>query len=225
MTVYGNNIILISGQSRQGDDIVNTIQLLLQGDENIPDIPTARMGASAVSFDNCLVVAGGYIGGKNPVKDIEVYKEDMWSKLEHNFQVSAIMKVMSHENHVYLLGSNEHEKNIVLTVEKLKLFGSSPLSAHLSEPLPYKQSCVTIFEGKVLAMGGMATNPITGFDEVTSEIRYYSNERWISYAIAMPISLCKSTALTLSSGKIMVIGGENKKKKISGAMYIHQGST
>lgn len=203
--------------------------------EEMPEMNSARAGAVSASLTFNVVVAGGYQKNKSRVTTVEVYdrRYRMWYFAPELPQSCAEMKMaIAHGDQWYLLGgSHQYSKVFTASLQKLITTSVKPLIGENAESngqesdalengtesrvwvpiadLQYDFSFVSIFGGSLIALGGEKTKLVGS--AYYNQIFVYNNEKraWL-YAADLPIALSKATALTLSNGEMLVIGGRNR---------------
>ena len=81
LTTYHNKLLLVGGREASTDQITNQLWVFEEGEQTwtqpLPPMPTRRCGASAVSTQDHLIVAGGYnVGGD--LNTVEVFDGQQW---------------------------------------------------------------------------------------------------------------------------------------------------
>lgn len=212
-------------------------------EDEMSSLPTARMGAVATSLGNNLIVAGGYGSDRNRVTVVEIYDKcsNLWFSGDSLPVKAAEFKTaISHGDQWYLLGgANQYKAVVTTSLKKLITKAVSPLASGHSKVakseqetakesvwtsltnLPHEFSCTAVFGGSLVVFGGEKESIIgTAFDNFYSTMLIYDNHQqaWIHFA-DMPYQLSKCTAITLSTGDLLLVGGHSKHNKPEDVIY------
>lgn len=247
MASFDTKVLLIGGKEKN-KSFSSRVQVLMPDGKfedcgDIPGLPTARAGCMAASLAFNLVVAGGYSEDKNRdrVRTVEVFdrRSKMWCQTLDLPQKCAEMKAaVALGNQWFLLGgSNQYNEVFTISLQQLEDPAKLRSPSNISEngessndsgkggwktvaKLPHEFSFVSIFGGSLVAMGG-EKDKFLGFDhEYSCRVLVYNSNKneWLHIA-DLPTGLSKSTALTLPSGEMLVIGGRSNASKELDTMY------
>ena len=116
LTTYGSKLVLVGGrypytQEEMSETVTNKLWVLdkqkILNSDCLPAMPTAHWGASAISRDSHLVVAGGSDGCSGlmvEVDVVEVYDGTVWARAQSLPRPASKMKSILHEGNWYLNG-------------------------------------------------------------------------------------------------------------------------
>ena len=225
LTTYQGRLVLVGG--RENSATAPTNQLWVMWEEGtwtqpLPPMPTPRTGASAVSSQHYLIVAGG-VGYSCEVLTtldvVEVYNGKQWVRTAAPLpKCCSRMKSTLHDGFLYLMGG-QCQGNSVLQCSVQELIEQAT-------PHPPKQSTwntirdahyvncsVATFGGALVAVGGFDKrhhNSLHMYDPLT--------QSWV-HAGEMPVAVTGTCTVTLPSGEMMVIGGQTTATHYSPLVY------
>lgn len=246
MSVFNDNLILIGGISKENAYSKQMQHLTPDGrswifyeSDEMPDLPQARAGAVAVSYNYHLVVAGGYNVSRYRIDNVDVYerRSKMWFKAPKLPRTCAELKtaVMQGDQWYLLGGANQYNDVYTTSLKQLVDRTVQPLipdrkpsdvseegTGGVSTPelrsnvwtamakLPNDFSFVSVFGGSLIALGGEKDRFLVGM-WYSPKIHIYNSHKqdWVHLA-DMPLGLTKATALALSNGDLLIIGGRSK---------------
>ena len=205
-------------------------------DEEMPPMPTPRLGAVAVSFECNLVVAGGYGNSRSRIRVVEIYDKpsrSWYSGINLPCSAAELKGAVVHGNDWYLLGGASQARNAAVSTSLKELIREcvrppTPPDDNqavqtegiwtMLPALPHASSSTVVFGGSLVALGGEREGIMNS--SLYSDIHVYDphGQQWIHVA-NMPCALSKCTAVSLSSGDVLVMGGYSKKRKPDSVMY------
>ena len=205
-------------------------------DEEMPPMPTPRLGAVAVSLGCNLVVAGGYGDNRSRISVVEIYDKpsNSWhSGINLPNSAAELKGAVSHGNEWYLLGGASQTRNAAVYTSLKKLIKecvrpfAPPEDNQATESegvwttipaIPHAFSSTAVFGGNLVVLGGEKEGLFSS--SLYSDVHVYDPHRrqWIHVA-NMPCALSKCTAVSLSSGDLFVMGGYSKERKPDSVLY------
>ena len=106
LTTYHNKLLLVGGKETSTGQTTNQLWVFEEGEQtwtqSIPPMPTSRWEVSAVSYQDCLIVAGGY--SDKPLSTVEVFDGHQWVTADPLPKRCYFMNSTSHDGHYYLMG-------------------------------------------------------------------------------------------------------------------------
>lgn len=173
--------------------------------DNIDAMKNARMQASAVSYKDYIIVAGGK--GPQPLSSVEVYSQNMW------FEVSSMPRSLFSasctvlDGQWYILGGFGQGRTVLaVTLDDLILMKNTTTEdrkpwRYLPET-DFEFSSVVAIGNAVLAIGGKVFR-------THNEIRgYFPDMRiWCPIKQSIPFVCYHSAAVAISRTEVMVLGG------------------
>ena len=218
MTVINNQLVLVGGedmQERKSKLLGVWRTYSKKWIHPYPNMPTARSGASAVTYDKWLIVAGGwsddgprlstvevlnvntkqwYTGTPTPTAFTEVKTAivgDLWYLIGgYSDDFTEIGRAYSVSLPVLIsqVNSTQRDPQIWKSISGLKIHYPTPLS----------------ISGSLLALGGKTMDKT---DAVTT-IHHYQWVRWVKVGdLLFPRCLC--TCSVINNGEVLVAGGED----------------
>ena len=249
MAVYENDLVLISGKYRDGKDCTRVAKLNRETNawmwpDDIMDLSEARMGASATSIASHLLFAGGWDNTRNRVSTVEVYDKHkrQWFKAQPLPKLAAECKTALVDNDVwFFMGGANQEKAVFYT--SIQAIIKQAVPAVIERPhqetvedgenesadrenhqgdqlwkmlpdVPHEFSCAAILGGALVSIGGI------GFFRNSKAIYTYvpHTNVWLKVG-EMPEDCCRSVAVPLNDGSVLVLGGVDRNKKLVSTMY------
>jgi len=210
LVTYLSQLVLVGGTDPATGWPTNQLWVLNNNDtwtQPHSPMPTSRWGASAVSVDKHLIVAGG-VGDLNSLDVVEaVYDGHQWRRAQYLPRACYWMKSALHKGNWYLAGGVDQDREVFYTslkslIATTQSAGAEHASVWNALPhLPFPFSSPVMFDDQLITIGG-------GY-RCSSAIHAYSHptKSWV-YAGDLPI-VCKSTCtLILPSRELLVVGGE-----------------
>ena len=221
LTTYQERLVLVGGWDPSTDTRTN--QLWVMEEEGtwtqpLPAMPTPRSGASAVSIEQYLIVAGGVGRNYSNVDVVEVYNGQQWVTTDPLPKGCCYMKSTLHDGFLYLMGGDPQGKSVFQcsVQELIEQATPHPLKQSTWNTIrdaPYKWCSVATFGGALVAVGGYDKghkNSLHMYDPLT--------QLWV-HAGEMPVAVYSTCTVTLPSGEMMVIGGGTKDTTRSPLVY------
>ena len=225
LTTYRSRLMLVGG--REYDDsskgsITNEIWTLsedgrLWEPDTVPPMETKRHSVCAVSYEDNLLVAGGWTS-KGSSNVVEIYNGRHWSYAQslpigYDCLKSAIL-----DQHWYLMGGEGDsdllaQNNAVHYASIDSLLATSELSEQSAvwkrlTDTPYQYSSTAVFGGRLVTIGGEGALDLS----CTSSIYAYSLHAtsWIHVG-DMQFAASNTCVVVLPTGELMVVGGSNDR--------------
>ncbi len=217
MTSLANRLVLVGGRDPRNNKRTNRIGIFESEEWTHPYPPMniARQSSTAVSFNNHIIVAGGY-DDKGPTSSVEVLDvaSRRWYIAQSLPHPRASLKSTLIGNTLYLMGGYDHTRPAKtvhhvnlneLIVKALSNLDTPTLWQTLQEvPLPLVRSAPLSIGRSLLAIGGRddRRNP-------SSSIHLYQPDtrRWVKVG-DMPTARYYCTCSVLPSGEVIVAGGQ-----------------
>ena len=214
ITSFNNQLVLVGGYNIQTQKRNNQIAVLVSGGWTHPYPPMniARSLSTAVSFNNYIIVAGGYDG--KLISSVEVFDvaSRRWYIAESLPNPQSRMKSTLIGNTLYLMGGYDHTGWATKVMHKVNLNelitkAVSEQATHtlwqVIEDTPLKVSAPLNVGGSLLAVGGCDDlyNP-------SSSIHLYQPDtrRWVKVG-DLPTARYNCTCSVFPSGEVIVAGG------------------
>ena len=228
LTTYHNKLLLVGGEETSTGQVTNQLWVFEEGEQTwtqpLPPMSTSRWGASAVSYQDYLIVAGGYNFSDGSLNTVEVFDGQQWVAADPLPKRCSFMQSTSHDGHYYLMGGDHQGTSVFYTsLQSLveKATQHPPTSPSNTDQLsvwktltdtPHQRSSTTIFGGALVAVGG---HPIQ-----SSRLHLYFplTQSWLP-AGEMPLGVHDTCTVTLPTGEMMVIGGWTRDTHCSPLVY------
>ena len=221
LTTYHNKLLLVGGEEASTGQITNQLWVFEEGEQTwtqpLPPMPTSRLGASAVSYQDYLIVAGGLLN------TVEVFDGHQWVTADPLPENCCSMKSTSHDGHYYLMGGYTQGTSVFYTclqslVEKATQHPPTSPS-NTDQPsvwktltdTPHQLSSTTIFGGTLVAVGGQP-------GQSSLHLYFPLTQSWLP-AGEMPLGVHMTCTVTLPTGEMMVIGGWTRDTHYSPLVY------
>ena len=220
MTSLDNQLVLVGGSVRDPLTLLrklsNQIAVFESGEwtNRYPPMNTARRFPTAVSFNNYIIVAGGF-QWPSSISSVEVldvaskrwYNAESLPNSRHELKSTLIV------NTLYLMGGKDHESYLAKVVHKVDLNKlitkalskqATPTLWQTIEDVPHYYSTPLSVRGSLLAVGGRydRTNPSSSIHLYQPDIR-----RWVKVG-DLPTARYCCTCSVLPSGEVIVAGGQ-----------------
>ena len=215
LTTYHNKLLLVGGEEDSTGQITNQLWVFEEGEQTwtqpLPPMPTRRCGASVVSIQDHLIVAGGE---KNDGKTntVELFDGQQWVTADPLPMSCGWMKSTSHDGHYYLMGGDWQSPSVTVFHTSLQSLVDKATQHPPSSPTntdqpsvwntlpntPHPHSSTAIFGGALVAVGGHSLH-----------LYSHINQSWLPAGeMAVGAHSTRSTCtVTLPTGEMMVIGG------------------
>ena len=225
----------------------NSVHVLedLQWRKTMPPLATARYRASAITYDSHAIVCGGITSYTSPkqytcTSTVEVYSSDtnQWTMSNPLPFALCRMSTAIVNDMCYVIGGADPEGiAYVAACAPLPLLTRSSKDHQTSTSQPSPSSAVwevlpdcplygsaaAQLGGCVLALSGRKRCPTHGSIVNFTDVHLYSpsSNCWIKVTeLNLPIALYLATTITLPSGDIMLIGGQDKPGSYLNTGYI-----
>ena len=218
MTSLANRLVLVGGINPRNNKLTNQLAVFESGEWTHPYPPTniARHSSTAVSFNNHIIVAGGY-GDKGYTSTVEVLDvaSRRWYIAQSLPNPRSGLKSTLIGNTLYLMGGFDHTRRATKTVHHVDLNEliakalsnlDTPTLWQTLQEVPLVCSAPLSIGRSLLAVGGAddRVNP-------SSLIHLYQPDtrRWVKVG-DLPTARFLCTCSVLPSGEVIVAGGQTK---------------
>ena len=120
LAINQNKLLLVGGLKRS---TVTNHLWVYEGEQTwtqpLPPMPTRRSGASAVVYQDYLIVAGGLDDTDKQLDTVEVFNGLQWSTTDPLPYGSWFMKATVHDGYYYLMGGNEQSSVFYASLQEL----------------------------------------------------------------------------------------------------------
>ena len=200
--------------------------------QTIPPMPTARHSPGVLSLQSALIVAGG----SSYTAAVEIFKPDtsQWYRTDPLPTACQDILLVAIGNTCYALGGYDDSslnqalyasvddllRNAVPANQTTHSGSSDTHSAWKTLPnTPTYQPAAAVLAGSLLAIGG---DEISGGGAPKKEVYMYSpsTNSWI-YISDLPAPRSLTAVAVLSSTRVLVIGGVNKRERVN---TVYQGT-
>ena len=209
LTTYRSQLVLAGGMEVASGRVTNSVRVFENGEwcPSIPAMTVARCGASAVSREQHLIVAGGdstpyTVGGYTDI--VEVFDGRSWSTVQSLPQRCGNMKSVVYNDVWYVCGGlgqgcEVYSAPLQSIVESTRDTQSTVWTK--LPPTPHPLSSIALFDEQLLTIGG-------GWSPPTSAVHVFSphSQSW-PHVGDLPVALDSTCSLTLPNGKLMTLGG------------------
>ena len=181
----------------------------------LPPMPTRRKDASAVSYQDYLIVAGGYNYTDGCLNTVEVFDGHQWVTADPLPESCCFMKSTSHDGTTTCMMGGDCQGTSVFYTSLQSLVEKAtqhpPTSRSNTDQLsvwktltdtPHRCYSTTIFGGALVAVGGCPNQ--------SSSLHLYFplTQLWLPADGEMALGVNRTCTVTLPTGEMMVIGGE-----------------
>ena len=205
--------------------------------QTIPSLPTARWSPGVLSLQSTLVVAGGVLLPLLYTAAVEVFKPDtsQWYRTDPLPIACCHISLVAIGNTCYALGGYKNLpclnqalyasagdllRNAVPANQTTHSGSSDTQSAWKTLPnTPTYQPAAAMLAGSLLAIGGKETSG-GGADKKEVYMYSTSTNSWI-YISDLPAPRSHTAVAVLSSTRVLVIGGVNKREIVN---TVYQGT-
>ena len=219
MTSFANRLVLVGGHGPRNTTKTNQLAVFESGEWTHPYPPmnSVRYSSTAVSFNNHIIVAGGYgYDGKDRISSVEVLDvaSKRWYIAQSLPNPRAIMKSALIGSTLYLMGGWDHTgpTKTVHHIDLNELIAKAlsnldaPTLWQTIEDIQLQFSAPLSIGRSLLAVGGLdnRSNP-------SSSIYLYQPDArmWVKVG-DLPTARYRFTCSTLPSGEVIVAGGQVK---------------
>lgn len=209
--VFNNALHLIGGRLASTNQRTNKVwtfdELSGKWIKMIPPMPTSRSSATAVAYNESIIVAGGIGEGGRHVKTIEVFLNGIWQEESVVLpKACSWMKFAIHGQNLYLAGGLDQGTNVFCAQ-----LGSFPhpfnqvSGIQVLSSAPYLYSSHEICHGLLLGVGGQSlqgknTISIYSYSPLTSS--------WVEVGVLqVACSAASICFIQIPYGGLFVIGG------------------
>ncbi len=226
MTSLANRLVLVGGRDTRNNKTTNQLSVFKSGEwtRQYPPMNIARDSSTAVSFNNHIIVAGGY-DDKAPTSSVEVsdVASRRWYIAQSLPSPRSSLKSTLLGNTLYLIGGWDHTKptKTVHHVDLNELIAKAlsnldtPTLWQTIEDTPLVWSAPLSIGRSLLAVGGVGVVGVDvgGADDrlnTSSWIHLYQPDtrRWVKVR-DLPTARYHCTCSVLPSGEVIVAGGFN----------------
>ena len=213
---HDSQLLLVGGCDYLSQEVTNKIFTLKDGEfvETLPPMREKRHSPSVVSSESVLVVAGGGHGGTSEwLSSVEVFKDGRWMKARSSLPTAGSwMKSALHGDQWYLFQQNG---NVLKTCihSLLSEEGQSPWEILTDAPNVYSASAY--FSDHLLSIGGG-----DGLTPTSAIHAFSSTSKSWEHVADLPLPLNAMTTAVSQAGKLIVVGGEDKKGKKMGEVFL-----
>ena len=223
LTTYHNKLLLVGGRETSTGQVTNQLWVFEEGEQTwtqpLPPMSTSRRQASAVSYQDYLIVTGGYNPSDGRLNTVEVFDGQQWVAADPLPERCSFMKSTSHDGHYYL---GYHHSVISTSQQSLveKATQHPPTSPSNTDQLsvwktltdtPHECSSTSIFGGALVAVGGYPR-------QSSLHLYFPLTQSWLP-AGEMPLGVHDTCTITLPTGEMMVIGGWTRDTTCSPLVY------
>jgi hypothetical protein len=193
-----------------------------------PAMPTSRQDCTAVSFKLQLLVAGG-TNFKKPLYNVEMldYSQFQWHHLSPLPQPCVRMTSCIVGSRWYLLGGinftdpSQGETGPQTQVFSLSLSGELARNRwNVLSPMPLYCATAVPFGHYLMAVGGVDT-PYSQAQNGAIYMYCAAAEKWVHIG-SLPTPRSQATAVVLSKGRLMLLGGQEIRDKFGRTVEILQ---
>ena len=226
LTTYHNKLLLVGGEETSTGQFTNQLWVFEEGEQTwtqpLPPMPTSREGASAVSYQDYLIVAGGRNSG-GELNTVEVFDGQQWVAADPLPKSCCFMQSTSHDGHYYLMGGDPPGTSVFYTslqslVEKATQHPPTSPS-NTDQPSVWKTLTNTPHENSSTTIFGRALVALGGYPNQSSLHLYFPlTQSWLP-AGEMPLGVQYTCTVTLPTGEMMVIGGWTRATDRSPLVY------
>ena len=193
-----------------------------------PAMPTSRQDCTATSYQLQLLVAGG-TNYRKPLYNVDVldYSQFQWHHLAPLPQPCVRMTSCVVGRRWYLLGGinftdpSQGESGPQTHVFSLDLVGEiTKNSWRVEPPMPLYCATAVPFGRYLMAVGG-ADTPASQAQSGGMYMYSAASEKWLHVG-SLPTPRSQATAVVLSKGRLMLLGGQEKKDRFGRTVEILQ---
>ena len=216
LTTYQERLVLVGGLNPSTTTPTN--QLWVMEDEQtwtqpLPPMPTPRLGVSAVSTQQYLIIAGGV--GHNWLGVVEVYNGKQWVTTDPLRKRCYFMKSTLHDGFLYLMGGGYQSRSVFqCSLQSLTQYSPTKQSLwHRIQDAPYDYCSASSFGRALVAVGGQGNGKqksLHMYDPLT--------QSWVLTG-EMPEAVDSTCTVTLPSGEMLVIGGRTEATGYSSLVF------
>ena len=208
LATYQSRLVLVGGVDISNHEITNQFWVLgeeFTWTEPFPAMLRKCRGASAVSVDSHLIVAGGH--DKGALTLVQVFNGSHWSSWKSQCIPCASywLKSLQDKENWYLAGGRWLDGNVFHTSLKVLISAKSTnkdQEASVWESLPdvpYGYSSLSLLGTELVSIGG----------EQSASVHAYSSQKrsWVAVGNT-PIACDSSCSVSLPNGEVLLVAGE-----------------
>ena len=217
MTSLANRLVMVGGSDPRNNKCTNQLAVFESGEWTHPYLPMniSRECSTAVSFNNHIIVAGGYDDKEERISSVEVLDvaSRRWYIAQSLPNPRSVLKSTLIGNTLYLMGGFDHTGIPTKTVHHVDLNElvakalsnlDTPTLWQTLQEVPLVRSAPLSIGRSLLAVGGRDDkyNP-------SSPIHLYQPDtrRWVKVG-DLPTARFHCTCSVLPSGEVIVAGGQ-----------------
>ena len=251
MAVYDNELVLVSGKRHDETSCTRVARLNEENQtwmwpDDITEMQSARMGASATSLTHHLLVAGGWDDTRSRINTVEVYDKHkrQWFKAQPLPKLAAECKTALADNDIWFFmgGANQYKAAYYASIRAIVKqavpsimetssgeAGTQPAAAEEDGGNPTNPSgelwkslpnVPNEFCSAAILGGSLVSIGGSGFFQNSKLIHAYNphTNTWLKIG-EMPEECCRATAVTLNSSSVLVLGGVDRNKTLMSTLY------
>ena len=211
LTTYNSQLVLVGGRDPNSKHVTNQLWALDEQwhwTQSLPPMTTKRSRASAVSINHYLIVAGGLDDDLGPLDVVEVYDGQYWRKAQSIPKASFSMKSCLLKGIWYLAGG----EIIYTSLYSLIAATSSEVVRQTSvwkelPNVPIKWSTLVTIGKHLATVGGFSFSSAI-------HVFSFSTNSWV-YVGNLPVASHSTCTVVLSTGELLVVGGEKEWELLS----------
>ena len=213
LTSYNSQLVLVGGTDPNTGIATNQLWVLneqCKWTQPLPPMTKERYQASAVNVGDHLIIAGGKGSSHVPLGEVEVYDGHQWRGAQSLLRPRTWMKSVLHEGKWYLDGGTQAEEDCSIYYTSLKSLIATTHSEGDEQSSVWKElpgspllwSTPAVFKNQLISVAGYP---------YSSAIHAYfpSNMSWVHVG-DLPVACYSTCALVLSTGELMVTGGDSE---------------
>lgn len=219
LVMYHSKLLLVGGRKYMPDKnesgpVTNAVWELNGSNKcvrgQLPPMGTERCFASAVCFEERLIVVGGE-NEKKKMNSAEFFEGHHWTTIQQFIpKESSKMRSLVYDGCLYMIGGDGQEKRVYCaSITRSGDFVKSPSKL---PNVPHEWSSAVVFGEKPMVLGG----------DIPSNAAIYSfstNTHSWTYVEDMPQALYSSCTTVQPSGELMVVGGMTKSGHFSNQVF------
>ncbi len=222
LAVYQGHLVLAGGIPPTS--YVSTNRLWLTNSDQhtwkqtIPPMPTPTLAATAIATDKHLIISGGI--SDDYLDIVQVYNGTQWA-LAHPLPTHCcFIQSTYHNDTYYLIGGHGKQvfstslHSLIQSAYQTKTTDATPPTVWNTLDTPYQSFSIAVLRSELVAIGGEDYS-------ITPSLRIYSHQHhtWETMYSALPQPLYRTCSITLPTGELMVIGGEESDGQSSAQVY------
>lgn len=224
LAAYRGTLVAVGGWDAAGRDTTNEVLVWDTGSstwigDQLPLMPTSRCEASALGYNQYLVVAGGWTGSA-VLDTVEVLDGDtrIWSRAPPLPVPAKMSKTAFHDGYWYLMGGDMYTAHFSInsaSIDDLVTSINAPQPQGQHRPshwttmtgVPVKCPPIAVWGSTLVALGGLDTGPSNEVIRSPKIHAYCPHTKSWQYIGDMPTRGSAHCAVGISTGELMVIGG------------------